>query len=429
MTVNLSGRIFFGRFFASRTSDSAPFRGRPFLGRPFIGRTLNGTSGAAALAALLLAPVLAATPATAREEVRVVGSSTVYPFATKVAQEFQNRTGNRVVVESTGSGGGHKLFCSGVGASTPDVTNSSRRQKKSELEMCRDNGVADVVEVKVGYDGIVVANARDGGPNLDMSLRDVFLAVAKRVPAGPDDCTLIPNPYTRWSEVSPDLPDIRIETYGPPPTSGTRDAFVEIAMERGAAMVDCVARLQEGGEMPEAHADISGVGPNFGAGILRQEIVEEIAEAMGSSDAFEQVAHSVREDGYWIDSGENDNAIVQTLVRNPNAVGVFGFSFLDQNRDKIKAAAIDGVAPTFDSISDESYPVARSLFIYLKAPHVTGNVPNVPSDAIQGYALEFTSEQAMGFGGYLEELGLITLPEEQRRRYREAVENMTPYTQ
>jgi phosphate transport system substrate-binding protein len=171
------------------------------------------------------------------------------------------------------------------------------------------------------------------------------------------------------------------------------------------------------------------VGPNFGAGILQADVIAALEEALDTGARFEQVAHSVREDGYWIDSGENDNAIVQTLVRNSNAVGVFGFSFLDQNRDKIKAAAISGTAPTFESISDESYPVARSLYIYIKKPHVSGNVPNVPSEAIKGYALEFTSEAAMGLGGYLGELGLITLPEEQRRLYRDAVENMTPYTQ
>ena len=329
----------------------------------------------------------AAPASSGRSDIRVVGSSTVYPFSTKVAQEFKNKTGYNVVVESTGSGGGHKLFCEGVGASTPDVTNSSRRQKKSEFDRCGDNGVANVVEVKIGFDGIVVANAIDSSA-MDMSLKDVYLAFAKNIPTSDTDCTLQANPYTTWSEINADLPDVKIEAYGPPPTSGTRDAFVEIAMEGGAKSIECLAALSK-----------------------------------ADKDAFKTASHTLREDGRWIDAGENDNALVQTLVNTPTAVGVFGYSFLDQNGDKIRGAHIGGVAPTFENIAAGDYAVSRSLYFYLKADH-EGVIPG-----LQDYALEFTSEEASGPGGYLEEIGLVPLPDAERMAVRAAVENMTPYSQ
>lgn len=320
-------------------------------------------------------------------EIRIVGSSTVYPFSTKVAQEFKNKTGHNVVVESTGSGGGHKLFCSGVGEGTPDVTNSSRRQKASELGNCSTNGVDEVVEVKIGFDGIVLANAIDGTA-LDMTLREVYLAFAKQVPVSDSDCTLQDNPYAKWSDINPGLPDATIEAYGPPPTSGTRDAFVEIAMEGGAKGVACLAELRD-----------------------------------EDKKAFAEIAHTLREDGKWIDAGENDNAIVQTLTNTPTAIGVFGYSFLDQNADIVKGASISGVEPTFENISAGDYPISRSLFFYLKAQHVAA------TEGLQDYALEFTSDEAWAPGGYLEEIGLVPLSDDERATYRAAVENMTPYSQ
>lgn len=329
----------------------------------------------------------ATAPAAQSSEVRIVGSSTVYPFSTKVAQEFKNKTGYNVVVESTGSGGGHKLFCAGTGEGTPDVTNSSRRQKSSELVNCADNGVADVVEVKIGFDGIVLANTIDAAP-LDLSLRDIYLAFAKDVPASDTDCTLQANPYAKWSDIRADLPDATIEAYGPPPTSGTRDAFVEIAMEGGAKEVACLAEL-------------------------RSE----------DKDRFGEIAHTLREDGKWIDAGENDNAIVQTLTNTPTAIGVFGYSFLDQNADLVRGANVSGVEPTFENIAGGQYSISRSLYFYIKAAH---------ADTTQGlreYALEFTSEEAWGPGGYLEEIGLVPLPDADRAKYRSDVENMTPYQQ
>ena len=328
-----------------------------------------------------------AATATTGGDIRVVGSSTVYPFSTKVAQEFKNKTGFNVVVESTGSGGGHKLFCASADGNSPDITNSSRRQKKSEFDNCIKNGVDEVVEVKIGFDGIVLANAVDSSV-MNMSLKDIYLAFAKEVPSSDTDCTMKANPYTTWSEINPALPNVKIEAYGPPPTSGTRDAFVEIAMEGGAKKVECLAAL-------------------------RKE----------DKKAFGNIAHTLREDGKWIDAGENDNALVQTLVNTPTAVGVFGYSFLDQNADKIKGANIDGTAPEFENIAAGDYPVARSLYFYIKKGHV-GSTPG-----LQEFALEFTSEAAAGPGGYLEEIGLVPLPDAERSAVRAAVENLSTYSQ
>lgn len=329
----------------------------------------------------------AAALATSSSEIRIVGSSTVYPFSTKVAQEFKNKTGHSVVVESTGSGGGHKLFCAGNAAGTPDVTNSSRRQKPSELQDCVSNGVDEVVEVKIGFDAIILANTIDAEP-ISLNLRDVYLAFAKRVPASDSDCTLQDNPHNTWADIRAGLPPTSIEAYGPPPTSGTRDAFVEIAMEGGAMQLACLFELRD---------------QNHGA--------------------FIEIAHTLREDGKWVDAGENDNAIVQTLSNTPTALGVFGYSFLDQNADIVHGATISGIAPTFENIASGNYSISRSLYFYLKPAHVE------MTNGLKDYALEFTSEEAWGPGGYLEEIGLVPLPDADRAKFRSDVENMTPYQQ
>ena len=320
-------------------------------------------------------------------DIRIVGSSTVYPFSTKVAQEFKNKTGYNVVVESTGSGGGHKLFCAGPGLDTPDVTNSSRRQKKSEFDLCLNNGVQGIIEVPIGFDGIVVSNAIDSD-TIDMSLKDIYMAFAKMVPTSDTDCTMIENPAMKWSDINPSLPNYTIEAYGPPPTSGTRDAFVEIAMEGGAKAVPCMAELRK-----------------------------------ADKKAFGNLAHTVREDGKWIDAGENDNALVQTLVNTPTAVGVFGYSFLDQNGDKIKGAKVDGVAPTFENIAVGDYAVSRSLYFYLKKGHI-GKTPG-----LQEFALEFLSDAAAGEGGYLEEIGLVPMPEAERQQTIANIRTGSEYSQ
>ena len=320
-------------------------------------------------------------------DIRVVGSSTVYPFSTKVAQEFKNKTGLNVIVESTGSGGGHKLFCEGTGATTPDMTNSSRRQKKSEFNKCGDNGVNDIIEVKIGFDGIVLANTIDA-PQMNLTLKQVYQAFAKQIPMSDTDCTMQDNPYKTWADIDPALPATKIEAYGPPPTSGTRDAFVEIAMEGGAKKYACLSELRS-----------------------------------ADKGAFKVASHTLREDGHWNDAGENDNAIVQTLGNTPSAIGIFGYSFLDQNADSVKGANVDGIEPTFENIASGDYGIARSLFFYIKKANVAAN------PGIQEFALEFTAEEASGPGGYLEEIGLVPLPDDERAAYRAAVENLTPYSQ
>jgi len=321
-----------------------------------------------------LATVAFAGVAEARDQIRIVGSSTVFPFSTAVAEAF-GKTGKfkTPVVESTGSGGGIKLFCAGVGVEHPDITNSSRRIKASEVEDCKKNG-ADITEVKVGFDGIVLANAKTAQP-MKLTLAQVFLALAKQVPV---DGKLVANPYKNWSDIDPSLPNRKIEVLGPPPTSGTRDAFAEIAMEGGCAKA---AGTKEAG-------------------------------LTGSK------CHAIREDGAYIEAGENDNLIVQKLVANPNAVGVFGFSFLDQNADKLQGAMVDGTQPTFEAIADGKYPVSRSLYFYVKKQHV-GVIPG-----IQEFITEFTNDRAWGPDGYLAAKGLIPLPDKARGEVAAQAKNL-----
>lgn len=331
-----------------------------------------------AVAIAALGVVAMTAQAEARDQIRIVGSSTVFPFATVVAENFGKTTGFKTpVIESTGSGGGLKLFCQGVGTEHPDFTNASRRIKKSEVELCASNGVTDITEIKIGFDGIVLANSK-AAETYNLSRQDIFMALAKEVPV---DGKLVPNPYTKWSEINPNLPDTEIEVLGPPPTSGTRDAFVELVMEEAA------------GEIP---------------------MLKEL-----DKDRFKQVFGSMREDGRFIEAGENDNLIVQKLEANPAALGIFGFSFLDQNADKVHGSVIDGSAPTFDAIADGSYPVSRSLFFYMKNAHV-GVIPGMKE-----YVAEFTSEKAAGQEGYLTDKGLIPLPADDLKSYRSAGENLT----
>lgn len=326
---------------------------------------------ATSLAALTLASAQVAMAA--RDYISIVGSSTVYPFTTTVAERFSRATQFKTpVVESTGTGGGMKLFCQGVGESTADVTGASRRIKQSELEMCNNNGV-DVVEVQIGYDGIVLANAKKLAP-FELSRRDIFLALGKEVPNPDGSKTLVANPYKTWKDVNPALPNLRIEVLGPPPTSGTRDAFVELAMEGGCKTFGWIKAMKK-----------------------------------TDKNAYKAICHNVREDGAYVEAGENDNLIVNKLVANPNALGIFGFSFLDQNADKVQGSLIEGQAPTFDSIADQSYPVSRPLFIYVKKAHADV----VPG--IRQFLAEFTNARAWGEEGYLADKGMIPLPEEQRQ--------------
>ena len=316
--------------------------------------------------------------ASARDQIRIVGSSTVYPFATVVAEEFGRSTAFKTpIIESTGSGGGLKLFCAGIGVEHPDITNSSRRIKASEVGRCAENGVTDITEVQIGYDGIVLANSKKAAPQ-KFTLRQVFLALAKEIP-GPKG-TLIANPHQKWSDIAPSLPSVKIEVLGPPPTSGTRDAFNELALEGGCKT------------FPEIKA------------LNRTE--------------YKRVCHSIREDGPYVDAGENDNLIVQKLIANPSAFGAFGYSFLDQNQDSMQGSVIDDVEPTFENISSGVYPVSRSLYFYVKNAHVD----SIPG--IREYLQEFTSEKAIGEFGYLTDKGLIPAPKAERERFRHAANNL-----
>ena len=329
---------------------------------------------AAAAALALTASVALTDAAEARDQIRIVGSSTVFPFATVVAEEFGKTTDNKTpVVESTGSGGGLKLFCAGVGIDHPDITNASRRIKLSEVDRCAENGVTDITEVKFGFDGIVLANSKAIEP-FSITLQQLFLALAKDVPS---DGGMVANPNQTWADVDASLPAVEIEVLGPPPTSGTRDAFVELAMEGGC----------------ETFPDIKA--------LKKQD-----------KKAYKVLCHSIREDGAFVEAGENDNLIVQKLKANPGALGIFGYSFLDQNRDKVQGSTIDGIAPDFDTIADGSYPVSRSMYFYVKKAHV-GVIPG-----IEEYVATFTDEDAWGPYGYLADKGLIPLPDADREAMR-----------
>jgi len=331
--------------------------------------------------ALLSAGV--SSPAMARDYISIVGSSTVYPFATVVAERFGKATDFKTPkIESTGSGGGLKLFCRGIGVDTPDITNSSRRIKASEFEMCKTNGVTDVVEVLIGYDGIAVANSVNAD-QFNMSKQDLFLALAAQVPNPDGSETLIANPYKNWNEINPGLTESRIEVMGPPPTSGTRDAFVELAMEGGCSEFDFIKAMKESDE-----------------------------------DGYKSLCHTMREDGAYIEAGENDNLIVQKLEANPDALGIFGFSFLEQNSDKVQSSIVDGFEADFDSIADGDYAISRPLYFYVKAQHA-GTVPG-----IKEYLAEFTNEGAWGEDGYLADKGMIPLDEDLRDEIGDAVQNL-----
>jgi len=318
-----------------------------------------------------------------RDQIRVVGSSTVYPFATVVAENFgQSSNFPTPIVESTGSGGGLKLFCAGTGADTPDLANASRRIKSSEVELCASNGIDEIVEMKIGYDGIVLANSRKGDP-IELTLGDVYLALARDIPDG--NGGFMENPHMTWKDVNAALPDRKIEVLGPPPTSGTRDAFVELGMEGGCSMFPMVKALKN-----------------------------------SDKDAYKARCHTIREDDAFIEAGENDNLIIKKLDTNPNAFGIFGYSYLDQNKDVIQAATMNGESPTFDAISSGDYPVARSLYVYMKPQHV-GLTPG-----LQEFAEEFVSDRAAGEYGYLADKGLIPLPNADRARVASDVSSLSP---
>lgn len=316
-----------------------------------------------------------------RDYIYIVGSSTVYPFATVVAEQFGKTTKYRTPkIESTGSGGGLKLFCSGVGLNHPDITNASRAIKSSEVKRCAKNGITKFVEVKIGYDGIVLASATNA-PKFNLTLHDIYLGLAKYVPDPSGAEKFVVNPYVRWNDINEGLPNEKIEVLGPPPTSGTRDALVELALEGGAKTFPWVEELKK-----------------------------------SNKSLYKEKTQTVREDGGYIEAGENDNLIVQKLEANPSMLGVFGFSYLDQNADLIKGAVVNDVEPTFETIADGSYPISRPLFFYVKVAHI-GRVPG-----IHEYLNEFTSERAWGDEGYLSDRGLIPMPAKEREEMKKRVD-------
>lgn len=338
---------------------------------------------------LLLAAVAALCTTTAgaagRDYIAVVGSSTVYPFSTLVAENFGKGSKFKTPkIESTGTGGGIKLFCAGVGVEHPDIANASRRIKKSEVEDCAKNGVKEVVEVKIGYDGIAIANAKKA-KQMELTRKELFLALAKDIPDPAGGDKLIPNPNKTWKDVNASLPAEKIEVLGPPPTSGTRDAFVELVMDAGCDEFESMKALKK-----------------------------------ADKDAHKKACQSVREDGAYIEAGENDNLIVQKLEANPKALGIFGYSFLDQNNDKVQGSKVDGQEATFDNIASGKYPVSRPLYIYAKKAHV-GSVPGIAE-----FLTEFTSEKAWGDEGYLGEKGLIPMPKEERAKFAADAKALKP---
>ncbi len=315
-----------------------------------------------------------------RQQIRIVGSSTVYPFATTVAERFgQNTEHPAPLIESTGSGGGFQMFCQGVGLEHPDINNASRAITQSEQELCAENGVENVLEVNFGQDGIVMATSQDSEA-FDVTLAQLWQALAAST-VNEDGELVDDNPYQSWSDIDDSLPDTEIKVFGPPPTSGTRDAFAELALAEGCMEFEAVQQLE--------------------------------------GDRQEEVCQQVRDDGAYVDAGENDNLIVQRLQEQQGTYGLFGFSFLDQNRDVIEGVAINGAEPTFENIAAGDYPLARPLFFYVKQAHV-GVIPG-----LQEYVDNFVSEEAIGPEGFLVEQGLIPLDDQQREELREKVENLS----
>ncbi|MDY6890512.1 MAG: substrate-binding domain-containing protein [Pseudomonadota bacterium] len=336
---------------------------------------------ALALAMTAAAGIGMAAPASARDTISIVGSSTVYPFATVVAERFGSKTEyNTPKLESTGTGGGMKLFCQGVGVQHPDITNASRRMKTSEFDLCQKNGVTEITEFRIGSDGIVIASSKDA-ENLNLTLKQLFLALGSKVPV---NGKWVSNPNKRWSDIDPGLPNKPIRVMGPPPTSGTRDSFNELALAAGCDQLPETKQLSE--------------------------------------DDHKAICESIREDGAFIEAGENDNLIVQKLIGDPNMYGVFGYSFLEENGDRLQAASLDGVQPTAEDIANDNYPVARSLYFYVKKAHI-GVVPGIPE-----YVNEFISIAALGPNGYLKDVGLIVPPRDQLSELMDKAENMPNLT-
>ena len=345
----------------------------------FIGTALAYTASILAATSLSMA-----VRADGRDTINIVGSSTVYPFTTVVAERFGKASGMKTPkVESTGTGSGMKLFCAGMSLDTPDFTNASRRMKKSEQEKCAENGVKEVVEMPVGYDGLTIAQVKGAAP-MNLTREQVYLALAKQIPKKNGEESLIDNPNKLWSDIDKSLPATKIEVMGPPPSSGTRDSFVELTLEYGCKSYAWLESLEK-----------------------------------SDKDDFAKKCKSIREDGAYIEAGENDNLIVQKLTASKNLLGVFGYSFLEENLDKVQAVSVEGVKPTSESVSSGEYKLSRAMFVYMKKGHV-GSVPGMHE-----FAKEFVSDASMGEDGYLVDKGLIPLPKEEAEKARANIAALT----
>ncbi len=345
-------------------------------------RTLTLTAAATvALAVAMTTALSGAAHAQSRDQIRAVGSSTVFPFTTAVAEAFgKGGKFKTPVIESTGTGGGLKLFCAGVGPQHPDIANASRRIKKSEVEQCAANGVTQITELKIGFDGIALAYSK-AAPHIDLTTEILWKALAKEVPVGGK---MVANPYKKWSDIDAKLPNKDIEVLGPPPTSGTRDTFNELVMLEGCKKV------------------------------------KEVKDAVPDEKAREKACMTIREDGGYVEAGENDNLIVQKLTANPDSFGVFGYSYIDQNRDKLQCAKMDGVELTPEAVAAGKYELARPLYVYVKNAHA-GVIPG-----IREFIADYTAEKAFGDDGYLADKGLIPLPKADRDAARAAAANLAP---
>ena len=315
-------------------------------------------------------------------EIKIVGSSTVFPYTQAVAEEFARAGGKAPTVESTGTGGGMKIFCAGIGEAHPDITGASRAMKSSEKKLCDKNGVTDVTEVLLGYDGLSIANSRKG-KKFSVSKPQIYLALAAKVPV---DGKLVDNPYKKWSDIDKSLPDQAITAYGPPPTSGTRDAFVELVFHH----------VCKRGKLP------------FWANARKTAGDKKVFKKMYKADCT-----AMRTDGPFIEAGENDNLIVQRLEADPKAVGIFGYSFLFENQDKLQAVQIGGVEPSMETIASGEYGISRPLFIYIKNAH------RKVIDGMPAFIDEYVSDKAMGDDGYLSERGLVVLPADKLKEVQE----------
>ncbi len=334
------------------------------------------------LAALIAASVIA-VPAVAqmRRNIRIVGSSTVYPFSKAVAERFSRANPGvpAPVVESTGTGAGIKLFCGGVGAGHPDITNASRRIKASEFKTCAANGVTQITEIAVGLDGLSIATGKSTALS-NLTTQELYYALAK-TPFGK------PNPTKTWKDVNGKYPAIPIRIYGPPTTSGTRSSVEDLLMEPGCATSPAMVALKASNEAK-----------------------------------YNQICKGIREDGAYITAGENDNLIVQKLASNPGTVGLFGYSYLEENLGTLKGISLNGVAPSYQAIASFKYPGARPLYIYVKNAHLNA----IPG--IKAFAAEYVREATFGPSGYLKGVGLISLTDAARQRSARFATSMTPMT-